>query len=79
MTEIFKIMIHEGQQIFFRKSIFKEFHWVLFMIIIPYSLLEKVFLLSSSVNYLIPCFIRKAFDNVMVHPTQGIYCSMPLA
>lgn len=77
MTEIVKIMIHVGQQMFFRQSIFKDFHWALFRIMVPCSLLQKVFLLSFSVNSLIPCFILKAFENVMVQPIQGIL-SMPL-
>lgn len=70
-------MIHVGQQMFFRQSVFKDFHWALFIIIIPHCLLKKVFLLSSSVNYLIPCFIVKAFQNVMAQPAQGIVL-MPL-
>lgn len=70
-------MIHVGQQMFSGQSIFKDFHWALLIIITPYSLLKKVFLLSSSVNYLIPCFIIKAFENVMVQLTQGIVL-MPL-
>lgn len=76
MPEIVKIMIHVGQQMFFRQSIFKDFHWALFRIMIPCSLLKQVFLLSSSMNPLIPCFTVKAFENVMVQPIQGIL-SMP--
>lgn len=77
MTEIVKIMIHVGQRMFFRQSVFKDFHWALFIIVTPSSLLKKVFLLTYSVNYLIPCFIIKAFENVTVQPTQGIVL-MPL-
>lgn len=61
-----------GNKFFLEKSMFKDFHGALFMIIIPYSLLGKVFLLSSSVNY----FTIKAFDNVTVQPTQGILQSL---
>lgn len=73
MTEIAKIMIHVGWQILFRWSIYKDFHWALFMIIISYFLLKKAFLLSSTVSYLIPYFIERAFDNVMVQSTQNIF------
>ena len=57
MTERFEIMIRVEQQIFFRKSIFKDFHWALFMVMIPYSLLEKAFVLSSRANHSIPSLL----------------------
>lgn len=51
-----------GNKFFLEKFMFKDFYGVLFMIIIFYFFLGKVFLLSFSVNY----FIIKVFDNVTV-------------